>query len=58
MGLPEKVVVIGASAGGLECLKEIVGRLPGDYQAAVFVVLHIPAYKFSSLPKILTEAGT
>lgn len=37
------IVVIGASAGGLEALEAMVSRLPADLPAAVFVVLHMGA---------------
>jgi two-component system chemotaxis response regulator CheB len=35
------VIVIGASAGGLQPLQQLLSDLPSDLQAAVFVVLHI-----------------
>jgi hypothetical protein len=35
-----KVVVIGASAGGLEAVLSLVRELPGDFPAALFVVIH------------------
>jgi two-component system, chemotaxis family, protein-glutamate methylesterase/glutaminase len=47
------IVAIGASAGGVETLIELVGGLPADLPAAVFIVLHIPAHAVSALPRIL-----
>ncbi|PBB17853.1 chemotaxis protein CheB [Mesorhizobium sp. WSM4313] len=35
------IIVMGASAGGIEPLKQIVANLPVDLPAAIFVVLHI-----------------
>jgi two-component system chemotaxis response regulator CheB len=49
--------VIGASAGGVQALCEVIGGLPADLPAAVFVVLHVPPYPGSALPAILNRCG-
>lgn len=51
------IVVIGASAGGVEALRALARALPGDVPAALFVVLHIPPQGPSLLPQILAHAG-
>jgi len=35
------IVVIGTSAGGLEALDELIGRLPADLPASIFIVQHM-----------------
>ncbi len=51
------IIVIGASAGGIEALKEIVRGLPKDLQAAIFVVVHTSPASPDMIPAILSNAG-
>ena len=51
------IVVIGASAGGVEPLKGIVASLPGTCSASIFVVEHIGDHQ-SNLPILLALAGS
>jgi hypothetical protein len=51
------IIVIGASADGVEALMTLVHGLPAHFLASVFLVLHIPAHKPSALQTLLCQAG-
>jgi len=51
------IIVIGASAGGVQALSALVAELPAGLPAAVFIVLHIPADVPSLLPSILVRGS-
>ncbi len=50
------IIVIGASAGGVEALSRITAELPREIRASILIVLHISRGR-SMLPEILTRAG-
>lgn len=52
-----RIIVIGASSGGIEALSDVVAGLPEDFPAPVFVVVHVPPRSISILPDILNRAG-
>ncbi|WP_342740952.1 chemotaxis protein CheB [Bradyrhizobium sp. B117] len=51
------IIVIGGSAGATQPLKQILGGLPADLPAAVFIVLHIPAHGIGILSTIASSAS-
>ncbi|MDB6088021.1 MAG: protein-glutamate methylesterase (protein methylesterase)-like protein [Gammaproteobacteria bacterium] len=50
------IVVIGASLGGVEALKQVVSNFPPELAAFVAIVLHIGA-NTSLMPELLSAAG-
>ena len=52
------IIVIGASAGGVDALPRLIGSLPADLAASVFVVLHIPAQGQGLLPGIIRKSAS
>jgi two-component system chemotaxis response regulator CheB len=51
------IIVIGASAGGVEALRHLAAGLPEGFPASVFAVVHFPPHSTSNLPAILSRAG-
>jgi two-component system chemotaxis response regulator CheB len=49
------IIVIGASAGGVEALCDLTENLPDDIDAAIFVAMHVGSE--SVLPHILNRCG-
>lgn len=51
------LVVIGASAGGVDALQTVVASLPAEFPAAILVVLHVSSSGTSVLAQILERSG-
>lgn len=51
------IVVIGASAGGVSALQQLVAGLPASFTGSVFIVLHVAPHTPSILHKLLSRAG-
>lgn len=51
------IIVVGASAGGVETLSQLVRGLPSGFPASLFVVSHFPPGGRSVLPEILSRSG-
>jgi two-component system, chemotaxis family, protein-glutamate methylesterase/glutaminase len=51
------VVAIGTSAGGVEALIHLAGRLSRDFPAAVLITLHLPKAGRSELDQLLSRSG-
>jgi two-component system chemotaxis response regulator CheB len=51
-----KIVVVGASLGGVSALQRLAADLPARFPSPVIIVLHIGANR-SSLPELLASAG-
>lgn len=49
------IVVVGASAGGVQALQELVQLLPADYPGTIFIVLHTGPG--SVMAELLSRAG-
>lgn len=52
-----ELVVVAASAGGLQPLRALLSALPASLPAALLVVLHVPATGGHALPRILDRSG-
>ena len=51
------IVVVGASAGGMDALQKVVAGLPAGLPAAIFVVWHLSPGVKSMLPDVLRRSG-
>lgn len=51
------IIVVGASAGGIEALQRLCGALPADLDASVFIVQHLSPSARSMLPPLLARVA-
>src|SRR5262252_6459692 len=57
MARGKQIVVVGASAGGIEALRTVVAALPQDFPVPICVVVHTAPEAPGVLGQILTRAG-
>ncbi|HEY3523374.1 MAG TPA: chemotaxis protein CheB [Candidatus Limnocylindrales bacterium] len=54
---PDRLIVLAASAGGVEALSAVARGLPAGLPAGIVAVLHVPNDATSHMPEILSRAG-
>jgi two-component system, chemotaxis family, protein-glutamate methylesterase/glutaminase len=52
-GLAPEAIVIGASAGALEALTDLLPGLPADYRLPILIVVHLPPDKTSLFAELM-----
>src|SRR3546814_19851069 len=56
--VPERLVVIGASAGGVSALRHLLGALEPDFNWPIVLVLHIGSSNIDPLVEVLAATST
>jgi two-component system CheB/CheR fusion protein len=54
--MPQRVVGVGASAGGLEALRQLFARVPADTGLAFVVLQHLPPSQIGQLAALLASS--
>jgi two-component system chemotaxis response regulator CheB len=54
----QRIIVLGASAGGFEAFKKIIQNLPADFDAPIFIVWHMSPDIRGILPQVLNRLNT
>lgn len=57
-GGPDQLVVIGASAGGIEALSTVLSMLPTDFPAPIVLAQHLDPRRQSHLAEVLARQST
>jgi len=52
------IIVIGASSGGFEAIRQLVAALPADLDAAIFIVWHMSPDVTGILPQVINRQKT
>ena len=53
----DRIIVVGASAGGIGALEELLRNITADLRGAIMIVLHISPWSESRLPDVLGRAS-
>lgn len=54
----KRIIVIGASSGGLEALRKIIQGLPPDFDSPIFIVWHMSPDIRGVLPQVFNKINT
>lgn len=54
----QDIFVIGASAGGIEGLQQLLQQLPADFPGSLFIVVHLLPRTRSYLPEVLGKSAS
>ena len=54
----QRILVMGASTGGFEAFKKIIGGLPPDFSLPIFIVWHMSPDVRGILPQVLSTVNT
>ena len=55
--MPKDIIVVGASAGGIEAVRTLIGALPADLSASLFIVVHTSPEAPGMLADIFNRSG-
>src|SRR4051812_28655318 len=55
--VPKRTIVIGASSGGLDVLRSVLAKLPENFAAPIFIVLHSSPNSPGILGEILQRSS-
>jgi two-component system, chemotaxis family, protein-glutamate methylesterase/glutaminase len=55
--MPKDIIVVGASAGGIEALRVLTAALPADLSASLFIVVHTSPEAPGMLADIFSRSG-
>ena len=57
IGNDQRIIVMGASAGGFDAFQKIIQALPPDFQPPIFIVWHMSPDIIGVLPDVLNRAN-
>jgi two-component system chemotaxis response regulator CheB len=52
------IIVLGASSGGFDAIKQVISGLPPNLEAAIFIVWHMSPETTGILPDVLNKLGS
>ena len=55
---PPQAIVIGASAGAVDALKQLLPAIPREIPAPILIVVHVPPDRRSGLPALFAAGST